>query len=262
MDLVFRHSSNKIDVLIIPVLTDNYSYLLHCKESGMTAVIDPGEAKPILHALHELGWVLKDVFCTHHHADHIAGIEQLKSTLPLTVWGPHTISEVTKPVQAHETLQWAGHPMKIMSLPGHTLDHIAYHIPDEKLLFCGDVLFSMGCGRIFEGSPEMMWNSLQKVRSLPQDTWIFCGHEYTETNARFALEIDENNPELKNKWIWIQKQKKRKHPTLPCLLKEEQLINPFLRVENKEIQKNISLPTTATPLQVFTRLRTIRNTFK
>ncbi len=237
-------------VFQIPVLTDNYIYILRDEEAKLTAVIDPTLAEPVNHFLEEKNWHLNFIFNTHHHIDHIGGNHGLKNKWNPEVIGflkdTHRIPGVTKTVKEGEKLKLGKHLFEVLFLPGHTLGHIAYFFPKQKWLFCGDVLFAMGCGRLFEGSPKQMFHSLSMVKKLPPDTLIYCAHEYTEANGRFALSVDPNNAFLKARMNKVCKMRRKNQPTVPFLLSEDLKTNPFL---------------IASSVQTFTKVRKQKDVF-
>ncbi len=225
-----------IDVHLIPILSDNYSYIL---TSGRdVAVIDPGDGQALITALNERGLTPQKIFITHHHSDHIAGIDILKNTYGCAVYGPadenQKIPALDTLLTEDEIISFGGEDVHILTTPGHTLGHIVYWFPQSQLLFAGDTLFSLGCGRLFEGTPAQMFDSLSRLKDLPDATRLYCGHEYTESNAAFCLSIEPDNQQLKEKINWIKKQRANRQPTLPSLLGEEKLLNVFLTCENAE----------------------------
>ena len=183
-------------------LTDNYGALIHDSTTGSTACVDVPEAGPTLAALAERGWNLTDILITHHHADHIQGVPDVRAKFPtVKIWGPAKdaarIPFLDHQVKEGDTAQVGSMRAKVIETPGHTLGHIAYHFEEDAVAFCGDTLFSLGCGRVFETPPAVMWSSLAKLAALPGETKIYCGHEYTQANGRFAIAIEPDNPVLK-----------------------------------------------------------------
>jgi hydroxyacylglutathione hydrolase len=202
-----------IQIEIINALSDNYIYLLHNDKENITAVIDPGEAEPVSKFLREKKLNLDQIINTHHHNDHTAGNKELKK-----IWGAKIIAPLYEKgripnvdiyVSEGDSISIAGKNAQVIYTPGHTLDHICFYIPDQKYLFSGDTLFYLGCGRVFEGTMEQMWKSLLKLKSLPDDTLVYCGHEYTLSNAKFSIHIDPNNQLLK-KYVTTLKTKEPK----------------------------------------------------
>lgn len=253
-----------IQIQQIPVLQDNYIYLIHEIESGETAVVDPALAKPVLAVLEKNNWQLTYILNTHHHADHIGGNRDLKAATQCKVIGSKAdfkrIPVIDISLQDGETLTLGKHTLQIIECSGHTLGHIAFYLADAKALFCGDTLFSMGCGRLFEGSAEKMWQSLTKFTQLPLDTKIYCAHEYSLANAKFALSIEPNNAELIQTIKHITELREDNRPTVPTSLKQELATNPFLRVNSVEIRSSLHLKN-ATELEVFTELRKRKDQF-
>ncbi len=247
-------------------LTDNYGVLAHDSRTGATASIDAPESTPILKALDEKGWTLTDLLVTHHHADHIQGAPDLKARYPnLRIVGPAT--EIAR-IPGMDFLVAEGDFVKVGSLearvietPGHTLGHIVYHFPEDDLLFAGDTLFSLGCGRAFETPYATLWNSLMKLAQLPGETQVYCGHEYTEANARFALTIEKSNPILKDRANHVAKLRAEKRPTLPTTIASELAANPFMRAEEFSVKAAVGMPD-ADPADVFAEIRMRKDTFK
>ncbi len=247
-----------LELLQIPCLTDNYTVLAHEPSTGETFCVDAPDARPILSALAERGWKLTHLLITHHHKDHIQGLDQLKTQFGCKVYGPEAESD--KIVGLDETLKegdhfdFAGHPVTVFETPGHTLGHICYHLPEDKLLFAGDTLFVGGCGRIFEGTPAQMWNSLSKLAALPGDTNIYCGHEYTLSNVEFAMKIEPNNIDLQTRLHEVREKRANNQPTVPSTIGAELKANPFLRPFSQEIRAYFGLDS-ASDLEVFTKVR-------
>lgn len=253
-----------MEIVQIPVLADNYNYLLHDEDSGETAVIDPSLHTPILEALAERGWTLDKVFNTHHHWDHTDGNEALKAATGCTVYGYGADADripgldVALNTSDHVSLGKTG--AELLFLPGHTKGHIAYYFADEKALFSGDVLFGAGCGRLFEGTPEQMYSSLQSLMTLPDDTRIFCGHEYTERNVNFALELEPGNEDLQTRKREVEKLRRGHKPTIPTSVALEKATNPFLRCGSDEIRANLRVKGEG-HMAVFTAMRARRDHF-
>lgn len=244
--------------------SDNYGVLLHDPESGTTASIDAPEAAPIEAALKESGWKLTDILVTHHHADHTDGTRTLKDKYKCRVVAP--AAEASKIPAVDETVR-EGDKVKIGTLsanvietPGHTLGHIAYWFHGEKLAFVGDTLFSIGCGRVIEGTPDQMWRSLVKLRDLPNDTDIYCGHEYTAANIKFARTIEPNNKALAAREAEANRQLARNEPTIPVTIGEEKEANPFLRADLPEVAAGIGMAGKAAT-DVFAEIRARKNKF-
>lgn len=222
---------------------DNFGVLVHDLATGATATIDAGEEAPIKAALQKRGWQLTDILITHHHSDHIAGLSALKASTGARVVAAkadlHRIPHVDLAVAEGERVTVGMMIFNVIETPGHTLGHIAYHAPNAKLLFAGDTLFSLGCGRLFEGTPAQMWASLQKLRALDDDTQLYCGHEYTLSNARFGLGIDPDNEALKTRAHDIEILRSKGEFTLPVSLGLEKKTNVFLRADVPALQHKL-----------------------
>ncbi len=246
-------------------LTDNYGALVHDSTTGATACVDVPEAGPTFAALAERGWNLTDILITHHHADHIQGVPDLRAKYPnAKVWGPakdtSRIPFLDNLVKEGDLARVGSLRAKVIETPGHTLGHIAYHFEEEETAFCGDTLFSLGCGRVFETPHAVMWSSLVKLAALPGETLIYCGHEYTQTNGRFAITIEPDNPILKGRVEEVAKLRGERRPTLPTTLADELAANPFLRVEEPAIQAAVGM-VGAEPAAVFAELRARKDRF-
>jgi hydroxyacylglutathione hydrolase len=244
--------------------SDNYGVLLHDPNSGATAAIDAPEAAPIEAALKATGWKLTDILVTHHHADHTDGIPALKDKYRCRVIAP--AAEASKIPAVDETVR-EGDKVKIGTLsanvietPGHTLGHIAYWLPADNLAFVGDTLFSIGCGRVIEGTPEQMWRSLVKLRDLPDNTDFYCGHEYTAANIKFARTIEPDNKDLAARETEARQEIAAGRPTIPVTIGEEKLANPFLRADVPEVAAGIGMKGKA-PAEVFAEIRARKNRF-
>jgi len=229
---------SKLKIFQLPVLTDNYIYILHDKETQKTAVVDPALAKPVNLFLEQNLGSLDFIFNTHHHVDHVGGNVDLKEKWSCSIMGfskdAHRIPGIDKKLVDNEVFFFGKLACKVLFLPGHTLGHIAYWFFKEKKIFLGDTLFGMGCGRLFEGSFQQMFDSLGKIKSLPSDTEIFCAHEYTEKNGQFALTMDPKNQALKARMEKVMSRRKTKKPSVPFFLYEELETNPFLRAKTVE----------------------------
>jgi hydroxyacylglutathione hydrolase len=230
---------------LFPCLSDNYGVLLHDPETGATASIDAPEAAAVEKALAQTGWKLTDILVTHHHADHTDGIMALKNKYNCRVVAP--AAEAAKIPGVDETVK-EGSKVKVGNLtgnvietPGHTLGHIAYWFHADNLAFVGDTLFSIGCGRVIEGTMDQMWNSLKKLRDLPDNTEIYCGHEYTAANIKFALSVDQDNPVLVARDAQVRQQLAEGEPTIPTTIGDEKLANPFLRADVPDLAVDIGM---------------------
>tara|TARA_B100000900_G_scaffold409750_1_gene426243 strand:+ start:920 stop:1684 length:765 start_codon:yes stop_codon:yes gene_type:complete len=234
-----------LEISIISALSDNYVYLLRNEQKNLTSVIDPGEAEPVIKFLKNKNWHLDEIINTHHHNDHIGGNDKLlnvyKSKLIAPSYDKKRISNVDIFVSDNETLNIAGVFSKVIHTPGHTLGHVCFYMPEEKCLFSGDTLFYLGCGRVFEGTMNQMWSSLVKLRSLPDDTTIFCGHEYTLSNMKFANYIDPYNTLLNKVSLDIKNKREKGLPTVPFNLGMEKKINPFFRADDHNFIETVGL---------------------
>tara|TARA_B100001093_G_scaffold351427_1_gene335925 strand:- start:492 stop:1211 length:720 start_codon:yes stop_codon:yes gene_type:complete len=223
---------------IIPCLKDNYSYLIIDESNNYACVVDPGESDPIINFVEKNDIKLKYILNTHHHFDHIGGNAKLKKKFGSAILGfkedLHRIPEIDLPLEDEQIWQAENFNAKIIHIPGHTSGHICFYFFNEKLAFTGDTLFSLGCGRIFEGTYKEMFNSLNKIKSLPKDTKIYCGHEYTLNNSRFCMKHDSKNLKLKKKIENIKKKISEGIPTVPSSIKEELDCNIFFRTKNLE----------------------------
>lgn len=225
-----------IDVTLIHVLSDNYAYVLRAA-NGEVAVVDPGEAGPVIEYLEAHKLKPSVIFNTHHHGDHIAGNAEMIKRYGCALAGPakeDRISGITVPLAEGVPASFGGERLEILETPGHTRTHICLYLPESKILFSGDTLFSMGCGRLFEGDAAMMWSSLQKLTAMPADTQIYCGHEYTLSNGKFCQHIEPENEALKARMAEVQRLRDRGLPTLPVSLETELATNCFLRAGNAE----------------------------
>ncbi|SER72369.1 hydroxyacylglutathione hydrolase [Tranquillimonas rosea] len=254
-----------LQIETIPCRTDNYAFLIHCEESGETALVDAPEAAPILAALERNDWKLSHVFITHHHADHVEGLDGLKAEYPdLRVVGAaddaHRLPPLDMAVKDGDKFSFADETVEVVDVSGHTVGHIAFHLPDEKAAFTADSLMALGCGRVFEGTPEMMWDSLSRLAALPKETIIHSGHEYTMTNARFALTIEPENEALKARAKSVEAAREQGLPTVPSLLSEELDTNPFLRAHLNEVKRAISMEG-AGDAEVFAEIRRRKDQF-
>ncbi len=225
-------------VEIIPCLQDNYSYLIIDESNKTASVIDPSEAKPIINFIEKENINLKYILNTHHHFDHIGGNKDLKKKYNSVVIGykddASRIPGIDILLKNNQIWKADNFEAKIMHIPGHTTGHISFHFFKEKLIFTGDTLFSLGCGKIFEGTYQDMFDSLNQIKKLPQDTKIYCGHEYTLQNSKFCIKYDPENLNLKNKIVEIKKKLENNIPTIPSTLKEENECNIFLRAKDVE----------------------------
>lgn len=216
------------DIRIVPCLTDNFGYLVHDPATGATASIDAPEAAPLIAALDKEGWKLTDILVTHHHGDHVGGIAELKKKYQCRVHAPHDanakIADADVRLQEGDVVRVGDLTARVLETPGHTLDHLSYVFDDDRALFAADTLFSIGCGRVFEGTYPMMWESLLKLRALPDDFKLYCGHEYTASNVKFALGIEPDNAALQARAKQVESLRAEGKPTIPVTLGEEKQI--------------------------------------
>lgn len=234
-----------LEVVQFPCRSDNFGVLLHDAQTGQTAAIDAPDLAPIVDVLDARRWTLTDIFTTHHHSDHVDANLELKSRYNCIITGPAAeadrIPGIDKTYKGGDHFEFAGRRVDVIDCPGHTLGGISLHIPSEKLLFAADTLFALGCGRLLEGTPAQMWQSLSTLMTLPDDTTIYCGHEYTVSNARFALTIDPNNAALVSRAVDIERLRADNKPTLPTTMALEKATNPFLRVGDKHVRAQLGM---------------------
>ncbi|MCU0533334.1 MAG: hydroxyacylglutathione hydrolase [Hydrococcus sp. Prado102] len=252
----------------LPALSDNYIFLLHDPESNTAAVVDPAEAQPVLRCLDTLRAELIAIFNTHHHNDHVGGNRELMQHFPnLCVYGGvedrGRIPGQQVFLKEGDRVEFALRVAEVFFVPGHTRAHIAYYFPpaspdDTGELFCGDTLFAGGCGRLFEGTPAQMVNSLSKLRNLPDNTRVWCAHEYTLKNLQFALSVDSQNSDLQTRYDRVQNARRQGEATVPSLLGVEKQTNPFLRWDDEAIQSEIG---SSDSVRVFGRLRGMKDVF-
>ena len=253
-----------IKIHMFPCLRDNYGFLLHDEEAGVTATVDTPEVEAILGALDEKNWRLTHILNTHHHFDHAGGNIAIKEATGCKIIGPRAdasrIPGIDVLVGEGDEFKLGDHPIKVFDTPGHTRGHIVYHLPEDQAAFVGDTLFAMGCGRLFEGTPTQMWTSLQKLMQWPDETRVYCAHEYTQANARFALSVEPGNKVLSERAREIDELRARNEPTIPTTIGMEKATNPFLRPMSPEIgaavgAHNIDLK------EVFARTRALKDAF-
>jgi hydroxyacylglutathione hydrolase len=234
-----------VQVHMFPCLNDNYGFLVHDPEAAVTAVIDTPEVAPINAALERKGWRLTHIFNTHHHFDHAGGNLALKERWHCTVVGAAIDAEripgIDVRVADGERFAFGNAQVQVLEVPGHTSGHIAYYFADDGVAFVGDTLFALGCGRLFEGSPQQMWSSLGKLMALPDDTVVYCAHEYTQANAAFALSVEPENADLVARAAEIDRLRARGVPTVPTTIALEKATNPFLRPASPGLQKTLGM---------------------
>jgi hydroxyacylglutathione hydrolase len=235
----------KPETVLIPCLSDNYAVVMHDAATGTTLLVDAPEAEPIRAALAERGWTLTHILVTHHHNDHVAGIAELKAATGARVTGPAAeadkIADLDATVSDGDRVTVGPWSAAVISTPGHTLGHVAYWFEDPGVLFSGDTLFALGCGRIFEGTPAQMWQSLSRLAALPDETVVYCGHEYTQSNARFALTVDVGNRRLAARAEEIAALRAAGRPTVPTTIGLEKATNPFLRAIDPAVAAAVGL---------------------
>ena len=251
-----------LEIELFPCRSDNFGVLLHDPETGATVSIDAPEEKPILDALARRGWALSHIFTTHHHGDHVEANLALKKRFGATVIGParESIPGIDRKVDGGDTFVFAGRRVEVILTPGHTLGHICFHLPGEKLLFAADTLFALGCGRLFEGTPTQMWDALSRLAALPDETVVYFGHEYTLANARFALTVDPDNARLKARMEEVKYTLSKGHFTAPTSIGLEKETNPYLRAADPSIRRHL-LMESRTNEEVFAEIRKRKDNF-
>ena len=253
-----------IETIQIPLLSDNYSYIIRDKNTNITACIDPSVAKDIVNVLQNRGIDLNFILNTHHHQDHVGGNQELKEIYNCKIIGcyddQNRIPGIDIKLKDNEEFNIGESVFKVIYTPGHTIGHICFYFKNQNLLFCGDTIFSLGCGRLFEGSYEQMTESILKIRSLPDCTKIFCGHEYTESNAKFAEFLDSRDDLLKKKILNIEKDRLRSKPTIPTILEEEKKLNPFMKFDNQEYLDSIKIENISNA-ENFKKIRIMKDNF-
>ena len=251
-----------LEIVTIPCLSDNYAYLVNGPDG--VALIDAPEAAPIIAELEARGWSLGVIMITHHHHDHVGGVAELKEKYGCMVMGPEAEKEKLPPLDFALPDGFSGGNgdglCQVMAVPGHTLGHVAYYYPKANAIFTADSLMALGCGRIFEGTPEMMHDTLNKLAALPPETMVYSGHEYTESNARFAVTIEPENEALKSRVTEIAEARRNNQPTVPVALSLELATNPFLRASEKSVRDQLGM-NDATDTEVFTKIRALKDSF-
>jgi hydroxyacylglutathione hydrolase len=253
-----------LDIHMFPCLSDNYGYLLRDAATGVTAAIDTPDAAAILAALESRGWRLTHILNTHHHADHVGGNLELKRRTGCRIVGPRAdaarIPGIDEDVGEGDQFMLGTRRVRVHDTPGHTRGHIIYVLPDDGAAFVGDTLFAMGCGRLLEGTPAQMWSSLQKIARLPTDTRLYCAHEYTQANARFALSVEPQNAALVARARNVDALRAAHRATIPTTVADELATNPFLRPSSRDLQTTIGL-LGAADVDVFARTRALKDAF-
>lgn len=227
-----------LEIVRVPVLADNYAWLLFDAETQEAGVVDPGEAGPVLAAARERGWHLAQVWLTHWHGDHVGGVKEIKRAMGSQVTGPRAeagkIEGLDHLVDEGDVIRLSSHTASVLRVPGHTQGHVAFHFKDDGALFTGDTLFAMGCGRLFEGTPADMWGNMQRYLAMPDKTRVYCGHEYTQSNGRYALTAEPGNTAIEERMRQVDALRARGEATVPTTIGEEKATNPFLRAASAE----------------------------
>lgn len=251
-----------LEIELFACRSDNFGVLLHDPVTGATASIDAPEEKPILAALERRGWRLSHIFTTHHHGDHVEANLALKERFGATIIGParETIPGIDRKVDGGDSFDFAGRRVEVIATPGHTVGHICFHLPEEKLLFAADTLFALGCGRVFEGTPDQMWESLSTLAALPDETTVYFGHEYTLSNARFARTVDPENAALARRADEIEALRADGAFTAPTTIGIEKATNPFLRAGDPAIRRHLGMEG-ASNAEVFAEIRGRKDRF-
>ena len=251
-----------LEIELVPCLKDNYAYLVHDRDTGLTAIVDPSEPEPVRKALTDRGWKLTHILNTHHHFDHTGGNIPLKEAFGAKVIGPEKdrdrIPGIDVGVDEQSGWTFGSRSVRVLEIPAHTRAHIAFVVDD--VAFTGDTLFAMGCGRLFEGTPAMMWTSLSKLMRLPDATRVYCGHEYTLNNGRFALTLEPENHDLADRMRAVEAARARSAPTIPSTIGLEKKTNPFLRPGSPEIRRSLNLAS-ADDVAVFAEMRKRKDSF-
>jgi hydroxyacylglutathione hydrolase len=253
-----------LEIVTVPCLRDNYAFLLRDAATGAVAVVDAPEAGPVKAALEARGWPLSMILITHHHADHIDGVEALRAAHGAEVVGAaadaHRLPRLDRAVRDGDTGAVGSEPFEVIEVPGHTVGHIAFHFPAAGAVFTGDSLMALGCGRLFEGTPEQMWASLSRLAALPPATLVCSGHEYTEANGRFALTVEPDNPALLARMERVRAARAAERPTVPSTLVEELATNPFLRAGLAPVKAAVGRAG-ATDAEAFAEIRRRKDRF-
>lgn len=251
-----------VELVVVPCLADNYAFLVHNHDTGQTALVDAPEAGPIAAELAARGWTLNDILITHHHNDHIDAIAALRGKARVigAAADAHRLPDLDLAVAEGDCVMVCGIATDVIDVSGHTIGHIAFHMPQAGLVFTADSLMALGCGRLFEGTPAQMWDSMQKLRALPDETLVCSGHEYTAANARFAVSLDPENSDLIFRTKGIEAARAAGKPTVPSTLTEEKRTNPFLRADVPEFKAALGM-SDASDLDVFTFARAQKDRF-
>lgn len=257
-------SQQDLEFKLIPCLSDNYAVLAHDSESNQTILVDAPDAEVILAAIKESGWELTHILITHHHWDHVQGLEAVKEATGAMVHGPQSIMEkvpaIDHGVEDGDEFKIGDLTIIALGTPGHTLDHICYWLPFSEVAFTGDTLFSLGCGRVFEGSLRDMWFAVDRIAKLPPETVLYCGHEYTEANGAFCLSIEPDNELLKNRMAQVKQLRAEGKPTIPTTVLEELATNTFIRANDLGLKAALGMSDKTDP-EVFAEIRTRKDNF-
>ncbi|MGH1331215.1 MAG: hydroxyacylglutathione hydrolase [Paracoccaceae bacterium] len=257
-------ADSPLEIVTVACLADNYDFLIHDPVSGATAVVDVADPAPIEAELARRGWQLSEIWLTHHHWDHIDGAVPLRAATGAKITGAaadaHRLPALDRVVQPGEAFEFGGSLVDIIDVPGHTIGHIAFHIPSAHALFSADSLMALGCGRLFEGTPEQMFETMQRLAQLPDETVLYSGHEYTASNAKFALTIEPANQALISRSEAILNARAEDQPTVPSLLRDEKATNPYLRAHLDSVKTSLDMAD-ASDLDVFTEIRRRKDNF-
>ena len=253
-----------LEIHMFACLSDNYGFLIHDPVHNITATIDTPEVSAIENALKERGWNLTHIINTHHHFDHAGGNMELKNLTGCHIIGPEAdrsrIPGIDQCIEHQEEFTFGEHKVKAFHTPGHTLGHMVYHFEELGIAFVGDTLFALGCGRLFEGTPSQMWESLKIIKQWPDDTKLFCAHEYTQANADFAITVDSNNQDLLQRKAVIENLRKNNQPTVPTTVALEKKTNPFLRANNRDIKAQLDM-SQSSDVETFAEIRKRKDNF-
>ncbi|CAM8994697.1 unnamed protein product [Rhodiola kirilowii] len=259
------NTSSSLQIELVPCLKDNYAYLLHDVDTGTVGIVDPSESLPVIDVLSRSDRNLTYIMNTHHHYDHTGGNLELKARYGAKVIGSGTDSDripgIDIALKDGDKWMFAGHEVIVLETPGHTRGHISFYFPGAGAIFTGDTLFSLSCGKLFEGTPEQMSSSLQKITSLPENTSIYCGHEYTLSNSKFALSVEPRNEKLQSYASHVAHLRKKGLPTVPSSIKLEKACNPFLRTSSSEIRRSLKIPATASEAEALGVIRQAKDNF-